>query len=36
MENNDQPISDLIKQYDEVRKLSKGQGHEYTPRFLLA
>ena len=26
----DQPINDLIKQYDEVRKLSTGQGDDYT------
>ena len=26
----DQPINDLIKQYDEVGKLSTGQGHDYT------
>ena len=26
----DQPITDLIKQYDEVRKVSTGQGHDYT------
>ena len=26
----DQPINDLIKQYDEVRKLSTGQGDHYT------
>ena len=27
---NDQPINDLIKQYDEVRKVSKGKGDDYT------
>ena len=26
----DQPINDLIKQYDEVRKVSTGQGNDYT------
>ena len=26
----DQPINDLIKQYDEVRKVSTGQGGDYT------
>ena len=26
----DQPINDLIKQYDEVRKVSTGQGDDYT------
>ena len=25
-----QPINDLIKQYDEVRKVSTGQGNDYT------
>ena len=32
---NDQPINDLIKQYDEVRKVSKGKGDDYTTRCLL-
>ena len=31
----DQPINDLIKQYDEVRKVSTGQGDEYTTGCLL-
>ena len=26
----DQPINDLIKQYDEIRKISRGQGDDYT------
>ena len=26
----DQPINDLIKQYDKVRKVSTGQGDDYT------
>ena len=26
----DQPINDLIKQYDELRKVSTGQGDHYT------
>ena len=26
----DQPINDLIKQYDEIRKISTGQGDDYT------
>ena len=26
----DKPINDLIKQYDEVRKVSTGQGDDYT------
>ena len=31
----DQPINDLIKKYDEVRKVSTGQDDDYTTRFLL-
>ena len=31
----DQPINDLIKQYDEVRKVSPGQGDDYTTGCLL-
>ena len=31
----DQPINDLIKQYDEVRKISTGQGDDYTTGCLL-
>ena len=31
----DQPINDLIKQYDEVRKVSAGQGDDYTRGCLL-
>ena len=31
----DQPINDLIKQYDEVRKVSTGQGDDYTSGCLL-
>ena len=31
----DQPINDLIKQYDEVRKVSTGQGDDYTTGSLL-
>ena len=30
----DQPVNDLIKQYDEVRKVSTGQGDGYTTRCL--
>ena len=26
----DQSINDLIKQYDEIRKISTGQGDDYT------
>ena len=31
----DQPIDDLIKQYDEVRRVSTGQGDDYTTGCLL-
>ena len=31
----DQSITDLIKQYDEVRKISTGQGGDYTSGCLL-
>ena len=31
----DQPINDLIKQYDEVRKVSTGQGDDFTACCLL-
>ena len=31
---NDQPINDLIKQHDEVRKVSTGQADDYTTFFL--
>ena len=31
----DQPINDLIKQYGEVRKVSKGQGNDCTTGCLL-
>ena len=31
----DQPINDSIKQYDEVRKESTGQGDDYTTGCLL-
>ena len=31
----DQPINDWIKQYDEVRKVSTGQGDDYTTGCLL-
>ena len=31
----DQPIDDLIKQYDEVKKISTGQGDDYTTGCLL-
>ena len=32
---HDQPINDLIKQYDEVRKVPTGQGYDYTTGSLL-
>ena len=31
----DQPVNDSIKQYDEVRKISTGQGDDYTTGCLL-
>ena len=31
----DQPVNDLIKQYDEIRKISTGQGDDYTTGCLL-
>ena len=31
----DQPINDSIKQYDEIRKISTGQGDDYTTDCLL-
>ena len=31
----DQPINDLIKKYDEIRKISTGQDDDYTTRCLL-
>ena len=31
----DQPINDLIKQFDEIRKISIGQGDDYTTGCLL-
>ena len=31
----DQPINDIIKQYDEIRKIATGQGDDYTTGCLL-
>ena len=31
----DQPINDLVKQYDEIRKTVTGQGDDYTTGYLL-
>ena len=31
----DEPINDSIKQYDEIRKISTGQGDDYTTGCLL-
>ena len=31
----DQPINDLIKQYDEIRKVSTGNGDDYNTGCLL-
>ena len=30
-----QPINDIIKQYDEIRKIATGQGDDYTTGCLL-
>ena len=30
-----QPINDSIKQYEEIRKISTGQGNDYTTGYLL-
>ena len=30
-----QPIKDSVKQYDEIRKISTGQGDDYTTGCLL-
>ena len=32
---HDQPINDLVKQYDEVRKVSTGQSGDCTTVYLL-
>ena len=31
----DQPINDIIKQYDEIRKIATGQWDDYTTGCLL-
>ena len=31
----DQPINDTIKQYNEIRRIPTGQGHDYTTGCLL-
>ena len=31
----DQPINDLVKQYDEIRKTATGQGEDYTTGCVL-
>ena len=31
----DQPMNDSIKQYDEIKKISTGQGDDYTTGCLL-
>ena len=31
----DQPNNDIIKQYDEIRKVSTGYGDDYATGFLL-
>ena len=32
---HDQPINDLIKQYDKIRNVSTGYGDDYATGFLL-
>ena len=32
---DNQPINDLAKQYDEIRKIARGQGDDYTTGCLL-
>ena len=32
---DNQPINDLVKQYDEIRKIATGQGDDYTTGCLL-
>ena len=32
---NDQPINGLIRQYDEIRKISTGQDNDYTTGCLI-
>ena len=32
---SDQPINDMIKKYDEIRKIATGQGNDYTTGRLL-
>ena len=31
----DQPIDDLIKQYDNIRKVSTGQGDNYATECII-
>ena len=31
----DQPINDLVKQYNKIRKIATGQGNDYTTGCLL-
>ena len=33
--SDNQPINDLAKQYDEIRKIARGQGDDYTTGCLL-
>ena len=35
MAETDQPINDLIKQYDQIRKIVTRQGGDYTTGCLL-
>ena len=31
----DQPITNNLKTYDNIRKIATGQGHDYTTGYLL-
>ena len=31
----DQPVNDLIKKYDEIRKIATGLGDDYTKGYML-
>ena len=32
----DQPINISMKIYDSIRNILKGQGHDYTSKYLIA
>ena len=35
IKTDDQPVNNLIKQHDDVRKVSTRQGYDYTTGYLL-